>query len=177
MTEEQAILDDVVGKSKPAEKKDEPQEAPQESQEEPKPAPEETEEAQPAEEPEAEEQQPAEGEKQETAEPAPEKEQQKPEEKKQKPVKEKIGENVVLVGKKPTMSYVLAAVTQFSDGLDEIHIKSRGRNISRAVDVAEVVRNRFVQGLTTDVTIGTQEIRDDQNNRLNVSTIDIALKK
>ncbi|MFH0956927.1 MAG: hypothetical protein V1813_03620 [Candidatus Aenigmatarchaeota archaeon] len=51
-----------------------------------------------------------------------------------------IEANVVLVGKKPTMNYVLAAVTQFSDGLKDIHIKARGKNICRAVDVAEVVR-------------------------------------
>ena len=91
--------------------------------------------------------------------------------------REKIGKNVVLVGKKPTMSYVLAAVTQFSDGMDEIHIKARGRSISRAVDVAEVVRNRFIQSARTDVQIGTDEITDDNKNKLNVSTIDIVLRK
>ncbi|MCD6496132.1 MAG: DNA-binding protein Alba [Candidatus Aenigmarchaeota archaeon] len=91
--------------------------------------------------------------------------------------REKIGKNVVLVGKKPTMSYVLAAVTQFSDGMDEIHIKARGRSISRAVDVAEVVRNRFIQSARTDVQIGTDEIMDDNKNKLNVSTIDIVLRK
>ena len=75
------------------------------------------------------------------------------------------------------MSYVLAAVTQFSDGMDNVHIKARGRSISRAVDVAEVVRNRFVQGVRTEVNIGTDEITDENNNKINVSTIDIALNK
>jgi len=102
---------------------------------------------------------------------------EKPQKEKPEAGREKIGKNVVLVGKKPTMSYVLAAVTQFSDGMDEIHIKARGRSISRAVDVAEVVRNRFIQSARTDVQIGTDEITDDNKNKLNVSTIDIVLRK
>ena len=114
----------------------------------------------------------------ETAKPAPaptqEEKQQQPH---QRPPQNKANDNVVLVGKKPTMSYVMAAVTQFSDGMDDVHIKARGRSISRAVDVAEVVRNRFVQGANTQVNIGTQEITDDNNNKINVSTIDIMLKK
>jgi DNA-binding protein len=104
----------------------------------------------------------------------PKKEEPKPEVKKQK---RRVDDNVVLVGKKPTMSYVLAVVTQFSDGMKDVHIKARGRSISRAVDVAEVVRNRFVQGVDTDVQIGTQEITDENNNKINVSTIDINLIK
>ena len=89
----------------------------------------------------------------------------------------RMDDNTVFVGKKPTMSYVLAVVMQFSDGISEVHIKARGRNISRAVDVAEVVRNRFVQGANTRVDIGTEEIIDDNSNKLNVSTIDIILNK
>ncbi len=103
--------------------------------------------------------------------------QKKEEPKKKEAPKKGLAENVVLVGKKPTMSYVLAAVTQFSDGINEVHIKARGRSISRAVDVAEVVKNRFVQDLKTDVQIGTQEITDENNNKINVSTIDIILNK
>ncbi len=86
-------------------------------------------------------------------------------------------DNVVFVGKKPTMSYVLAAVTQFSDGMDEIHIKARGKSISRAVDVAEVLRKRFIQGAKTDISIDTQEIADENRNTVKVSTIDIMLKR
>jgi len=37
-------------------------------------------------------------------------------------------ENVIYVGKKPPMSYVLAVVTQFNtSGSDEVVIKARGR--------------------------------------------------
>jgi len=89
----------------------------------------------------------------------------------------RAAENVVFVGKKPTMNYVLAVVTQFSDGLKEVHIKARGKSISRAVDVAEVVRKRFIPGTVTGVMIDTEEIIDDQKNKINVSTIDIVLNK
>jgi hypothetical protein len=51
--------------------------------------------------------------------------------------------NIVFVGRKPTMSYVMAVVTQFSAGASQVDLKARGKSISRAVDVAEVVRNRF----------------------------------
>jgi len=54
------------------------------------------------------------------------------------------GDNIVFVGKKGTMAYVLAVVTQMNQGAKIIQIKARGRAISRAVDVAEIVRNKFV---------------------------------
>lgn len=86
-------------------------------------------------------------------------------------------DNIIYVGKKPTMSYVLAVITQFSDGIPEVNIKARGRSISRAVDVVEVVKNRFVQGVSYKIDIGTEEIQDENRNRINVSTISIRLKK
>jgi DNA-binding protein Alba len=89
----------------------------------------------------------------------------------------KRDDNVIFVGKKPTMSYVLAVVTQFSGGANDVHIKARGRSISHAVDVAEVVRNKFVQGVKHNVAIGTEEVQDKEGRALKVSTIDIALKK
>ncbi len=197
MSEEQKALDDVLD-GKPEEKKEEKPEnaesAPEQKPETEEPAPEQQEAGEekqdeaPAGEP-AEEEKPAEEtEEQEPAEEQEEKTDKKPEDlqqkkdteemKKDKPKPKKgLDDNVVLVGKKPTMSYVLAVVTQFSDGLEQIHIKARGRSISRAVDVAEVVRNRFIQDLNTDVKIGTQEVTDENNNKINVSTIDIILNK
>jgi len=64
-------------------------------------------------------------------------------------------ENTIFVGNKPPMSYVLAVVTQFNSGSTEVVIKARGRAISRAVDTAEITRNRFV----TDAKI--KEIKND----------------
>ena len=47
-------------------------------------------------------------------------------------------DNVIYVGRKPPMNYVLAVVTQFNSGSDEVIIKARSRSISTAVDAAEI---------------------------------------
>ncbi len=65
-------------------------------------------------------------------------------EKKEEKRERKADDNVVYVGKKGVMSYVLAVVTQFNNGEKEVIIKARGNAISRAVDTAEIVRQRFV---------------------------------
>ena len=92
--------------------------------------------------------------------------------------KAKDDENVIFVGKKPTMSYVLACVTQFSNGLKEVHIKARGKAISKAVDVAEITKNRFADGSKIKgIGIGTDEINSEEGEKINVSTIDITLAK
>ncbi len=87
-------------------------------------------------------------------------------------------ENVIYVGKKPPMSYVLAVVTQFNSGSAEVVIKARGRSISTAVDTAEIVRNRFVTDAELiDVKIGTEVITNEEEGRTsNVSSIEIILK-
>ncbi len=87
-------------------------------------------------------------------------------------------DNVVFVGKKGTMSYVLAVVTQMNQGANEVLIKARGRAISRAVDVAEIVRNKFVTDTKiNDIKIATEEISTEEGNPLKVSAIEISLKK
>ena len=96
----------------------------------------------------------------------------------EKAVKERAKDNVVFIGKKPTMSYVLAAVTQFGAGQKEIHIKARGRAISKAVDVAEIVKNKFVpDAKIADIKTGTEELEGENKEKINVSTIEILLKK
>ena len=68
-------------------------------------------------------------------------------------------DNVIFVGNKPVMNYVLAAVTQFNDGAKEVTIKARGKAISRAVDTAEVVRHRFLTDVVVDrIQISTEEL-------------------
>ncbi len=87
-------------------------------------------------------------------------------------------DNVIYIGNKPVMSYVLAVVTQFNTGLsDEVLIKARGRAISRAVDTAEIVRNKFMQGLeVTDIKMGTEQLVGDGGDKMNVSSLEITLK-
>ena len=87
-------------------------------------------------------------------------------------------DGVVFIGNKPPMNYVLAVVTQFHGGSGNVHIKARGRAISRAVDVAEIVRNRFIEGVTVSrISISTEVIKGENGEDINVSAIDIELAK
>jgi DNA-binding protein len=87
-------------------------------------------------------------------------------------------DGVVFIGSKPPMNYVLAVVTQFHGGSEVVHIKARGRAISRAVDVAEIVRNRFIEDVKpTGIEISTEVIKGENNENINVSAIDIELSK
>ena len=91
--------------------------------------------------------------------------------------KRRNDENVIYVGSKPPMSYVLAVVTQFNTtGSDEVVIKARGRAISTAVDAAEITRNRFVTDATVkEVKISTEAITNEEGRTSNVSSIEICL--
>ena len=91
---------------------------------------------------------------------------------------EEKADNTVYIGKKPTMNYVLAVATQANSGTKEIVIKARGKSISKAVDVAEIVRNRFVQDLKVDdIKITTETLEGEEGRTSNVSSIEIFLKK
>jgi len=83
--------------------------------------------------------------------------------------------NVVYVGSKPVMNYVLAVVKEFNNGASEVVIKARGKAISRAVDAAEVSRNRFLTDKKINtITIGTEKMVSE-NGALNVSIIEIVI--
>ncbi|MCD6461830.1 MAG: DNA-binding protein Alba [Thermoplasmata archaeon] len=87
-------------------------------------------------------------------------------------------ENTVFVGRKPTMNYVLAAVTQFNAGSDLVIIKARGKSISKAVDVAEIIRHRFVPDAEPErIEISTEELTNEEGKTTNVSSIEIFLRK
>lgn len=86
--------------------------------------------------------------------------------------------DTILVGKKPPMSYVMAVITQFHNGASEVHIKARGKAISCAVDVAEIVRNRFLSDVKVGpITLATESLKSQSGQQVNVSSIDILLQK
>lgn len=88
-----------------------------------------------------------------------------------------MAENAVFVGNKPVMNYVLAVLTQFNSGVKEVSVKARGRAISRAVDVAEIVRKRFLPDVEVkDIKISTEKVESEQGEA-NVSAIEITLAK
>jgi DNA-binding protein len=99
-------------------------------------------------------------------------------EKIEKVTKTEVKDNVVFIGKKPSMSYVLAVVTQFGEGQTEVHLKARGRAISKAVDVSEIVKNKFISDVKLkDIKIGTEVLEGENKEKINVSTIEMILKK
>jgi DNA-binding protein len=90
--------------------------------------------------------------------------------------------NSVLIGKKPAMNYVLACITLFHGNAPEVKVKARGMAISRAVDVVEIVRRRFLPDVKLKgIEIGTQQMpaREGEEGRgpSNVSTIEIVLTR
>ena len=89
--------------------------------------------------------------------------------------------NIIYVGRKPPMNYVLAIVTTFSGAeVKEAIVKARGRAITTAVDAVEITRRKFVKEMIVDtVAIGTEEMppREGESNARNISTIEITLKR
>ena len=88
--------------------------------------------------------------------------------------------NSVLIGKKPVMNYVLACISLFHGGASEISVKARGRAISRAVDVVEVTRRRFMPDLKIqEIGIGTDQLASFEEGGApsNISSIEITSAK
>ena len=89
-----------------------------------------------------------------------------------------MADNVVYVGNKPPMSYVLAVITLINEGNKTVVLKARGRAISTAVDVCELTRNRFLSDLkVADIKIGTEELPRREGGTINTSTMEITLSK
>jgi len=86
-------------------------------------------------------------------------------------------ENTVFIGSKETMNYVQAVMMQFNQS-DEVCIKARGRSISKAVDVAEITRQRFIEEAEiTDIITDTEKLDNDEGGTTNVSSMKITLSK
>jgi DNA-binding protein len=85
-------------------------------------------------------------------------------------------DNIIYIGRKPAMSYVMATLATFNNS-ETVHLKARGRAITTAVDVAEITRNRYMNKMEhPEITIGTEQVEDDRGKR-NVSTMTIILNK
>jgi len=89
-------------------------------------------------------------------------------------------QSVIYVGNKPFMNYVTAVVMQFTaQGANEIVIKARGRYTARAIDVAEVVRKKFLvdQVDIKSIKIDSEEFSASDGRKRRISTIEIVLAK
>jgi archaea-specific DNA-binding protein len=86
---------------------------------------------------------------------------------------------VVFIGLKPTMTYVFQVVTQLNSGAGPVVVKARGNAIGKAVDVAEVVRHRFLEGQVDvgPISIETERLTNREGREANVSSISIPLTR
>lgn len=87
-------------------------------------------------------------------------------------------ENIVYVGNKPPMNYVLAIMRFFNADADAVVLKARGRAISRAVDVAEIARRRFLTEVQDPkIEIGSEQMEAAEGGTRGVSTISITMTR
>jgi len=86
--------------------------------------------------------------------------------------------NVIFVGKKPLMTYVTATLTQLA-GLPTVTIKARGRTITQAVDVSQMIVKRMnaVGFVISDVRIASDSLESQDGRMRNVSTIEIDVSR
>ncbi len=82
----------------------------------------------------------------------------------------------MFIGNKPIMSYVLTAVPKLQE-LGELTVKARGMSISKAVDVALILQDRYIKECHVDEIDIRTEVLDGENGvKVNVSSIQIHLR-
>ena len=92
--------------------------------------------------------------------------------------------NTIFIGNKPVYSYIMACLTQLSDEagenpVDRLILKARGRAITRAVDVAEVLTKKFMVGKAKidHIDTSTEQLETRDGRTSNVSAIEITITK
>jgi DNA-binding protein len=93
------------------------------------------------------------------------------------PPRREVPPNHIFIGKKPIMGYALSAVMQLTQ-YPEVILRARGKAISRAVDVAEVILKRLGNGrlMVKSIVIDTDVVGEGAERR-NISTIRISVGK
>lgn len=89
-------------------------------------------------------------------------------------------DNSFFIGEKPLMNYVTAAVMHFSSKKpDEMVLKARGKHMNTAIDVSQVIINRFLkdQAELKDVRLGSEQFTNKEGRQVRVSTIEISIKR
>ena len=81
----------------------------------------------------------------------------------------------VYIGKKRSMSYVMSAMTSLNEE-KPTWLLARGRAISRAVDVGELLINKFAKGAKYgEIRIKTEEVENKDGSKSNVSAMEIEI--
>lgn len=84
--------------------------------------------------------------------------------------------NLVIMGVKPIMNYIVACLTLFNDGADTVLIRARGKHISKAVDMVQLLRRVFLKdAVVKDIKVGTDTLTRDDGKEAQISIIEITL--
>src|SRR5689334_24670709 len=86
--------------------------------------------------------------------------------------------NEIFIGKKPLMTYVTATLVQLANE-PVVIIKARGKSITRAVDVAQIIVKRMdtLGYKIGPVKIGSEVVQSQDGKPRNVSTIEVSISR
>ena len=83
---------------------------------------------------------------------------------------------IVRIGKKPTMNYVVACMTLLNSGQPEVMVRARGQSITKAVETVDMLRRAFLKNIKIlSVDIGTDEVKREDGSAASLSMIEIIL--
>ncbi len=100
---------------------------------------------------------------------------EKQEVKEKKEVNKEENKDVVFIGDKNFMNYINAVEWQLKEH-EKVTITARGKYISRAVDVSQVMKNRYECEIG-EIKISSEEFEGKEGKQVRVSTINIEVKK
>jgi archaea-specific DNA-binding protein len=84
--------------------------------------------------------------------------------------------NIVRIGKKPIMNYVVACMTLLNNGVSDVMVRARGQSITKAVETVEMLRRAFLRNIKIySVDIGTEEVKREDGSIASLSMIEIIL--
>ena len=86
--------------------------------------------------------------------------------------REKIEDNIVLVGNKPVTVYAFSIKTIFEKGLKEVIIKSRGKTILNAISIVEFMK-RTEQLEVNEIKTSSAEHVQEDGKKVYVAAIEI----
>jgi DNA-binding protein len=87
-------------------------------------------------------------------------------------------DNIIYVGQKMPMNYVTAVLIQLNQPENKVvRIISRGKFISKVIDIVEIIKNRFVNDLKVELKTSSEQFTTKEGKNVRVSTIEAVVSK
>ena len=88
-----------------------------------------------------------------------------------------VERKTVIVGRsKPLLNYVTACITMFTSGAELVVLRARGEAINVAVDVAQMLKKRFVSNVQiSNIIIDGENVTSRDGRQLNLPVLEIEL--